>query len=194
MTDLLSPEKSTTVRILPGAVTIREFDSTDLPGIRAMSHHLSARSLYQRFFAGTPAIPAALLRQLAQVDHDRQDAVVAVADHLVVGLAQAVRTEPGTAEIGVLVVDAWQNRGLGRTLVTALAERALPRGIGEFRASVLPGNEPARHALTRLWPGAVDSVDEDCLLYRLPLAPLLSASPTAPARAPGGLRRCVAAR
>lgn len=180
-----APEKSTIVRSSFGPVSIRQFEAIDLPGIAAMSDHLSARSLYQRFFAGTPAIPHALLRQLARLDHDHRDAVVAVADGRVVGLAQYARERPGQAELGVLVVDDWQHRGVGRALVTALAQRALSRGITEFTASVLPDNEPAQRALARLWPDAAGAPDDGTLLYHLPLARLGTAAPAAPVRSPG---------
>ncbi len=184
-----APEKSTIVRSFEFAL-IRQFEATDLPGIHAMSDHLSAGSLYQRFFAGTPAIPHALLRQLARLDHDHRDAVVAVADGRVVGLAQYARERPGQAELGVLVVDDWQHRGVGRALVTALAQRALSRGITEFTASVLPDNKSALRGLARLGPDAVGTPDDGTLLYHLPLARFATAVPAAPVRSPGESLRC----
>jgi len=140
-----------------------------LPGIEAMAGSLSVRSLYHRFFAGTPALPRPLLRQLATLDHDQREAVVAVHDGQVIGLAQYVRA-PDTrrAELAVLVVDAWQHRGVGRRMVSRLATLAARRGITSFDASVLPENQAALRAVARLWPGAAPRPDDDCLHYELP--------------------------
>ncbi|MPY82986.1 MAG: GNAT family N-acetyltransferase [Actinophytocola sp.] len=134
-----------------------------------MAGSLSVRSLYHRFFVGTPALPRPLLRQLATLDHDQREAVVAVHDGQVIGLAQYVRA-PDTrrAELAVLVVDAWQHRGVGRRMVSRLATLAARRGITSFDASVLPENQAALRAVARLWPGAAPRPDDDCLHYELP--------------------------
>lgn len=149
--------------------TVETVRGHHLPGIEAMAGSLSPRSLYHRFFAGTPALPRPLLRQLATLDHDQRDAVVAVHDGQVVGLAQYVRA-PDTrrAELAVLVVDAWQHRGVGRRMVSRLATLAARRGITSFDAAVLPENQAALRAVARLWPGATPRPDDDCLHYELP--------------------------
>lgn len=134
-----------------------------------MTGALSTRSLYYRFFAGTPELPRPLLRQLATLDHDQREAVVAVRGDQVIGLAQYVRVpEARHAELAVLVVDAWQHRGIGRRLVTRLATLAARRGITSFDASVLPENEAALRAVARLWPGAASQPDDDCVHFSLP--------------------------
>lgn len=149
---------------------IRVFEAADLPRVEAMSRELSATSLYQRFFVGTPAIPTALLRQLARLDHEQQEAVVALVGTRVVGLAQYARAGGSPrAELAVLVADSWQRMGVGRALVTRLADLALARGINVFDAAVLPDNDPARLGIAHLWPGALGTADEDSLNYRLPL-------------------------
>ncbi|NIJ11800.1 GNAT superfamily N-acetyltransferase [Saccharomonospora amisosensis] len=137
-----------------------------------MSPRLSATSLHHRFFVGTPAIPAALLRQLARLDHRQQEAVVAVVGTRVVGLAQyASAGSPARADLAVLVVDRWQHLGVGRALVTRLAELATAHGIRTFDAAVLPSNDAAHLGIARLWPGALGTADEDSINYQLPLPP-----------------------
>lgn len=168
----LPPQKSTIVRIIRRRQTrlaVETLRSRHLPGVAAMADSLSTRSLYLRFFTGTPELPRPLLRQLATLDHDACEAVVAVHGERVIGLAQYVRI-PDTrrAELAVLVVDAWQHRGVGRRMVSRLATLAARRGITSFDASVLPENEAALGAVARLWPGAAPRQDEDCLHYSLP--------------------------
>ena len=57
-------------------------------------------------------------------------------------------TEPGAdeAEIAVVVQDAWQGRGLGTILLSALLDHAVSRGITKFLAYVLADN----HRMLRL--------------------------------------------
>ncbi|MPY80661.1 MAG: GNAT family N-acetyltransferase [Actinophytocola sp.] len=168
----LPPQKRTIVRIIrrresrPVVETLRPHH---LPGVAAMAESLSTRSLYYRFFAGTPKVPPQLLRQLATLDHDQREAVVAVHRGRVIGLALYVRL-PDTrrADLAVLVVDAWQHRGIGRRMVSRLATLAARRGITSFDASVLPENKAALRAVARLWPGAAPRPDEDCVHYSLP--------------------------
>lgn len=144
---------------------------SDVPLVEAMSTALSARSLQRRFFAGTPSIPRALLRQLSTLDHDQHEAVIALAWGQVVGLAQYARLA-GTdrAELAVMVADAWQHNGIGSSLVSHLADLATACGISAFDATVLHDNETARRAIARLWPLASSVDTEDYLEFRLPVA------------------------
>jgi len=60
-----------------------------------------------------------------------------------VGIARFIRLkdDPAVAEAAVTVVDHMQRRGLGKLLVSALAQAARERGITRFRAEVLRTNE-----------------------------------------------------
>lgn len=150
---------------------VRALRPGDVLLIESMSAELSARSLAQRFFVGTPTIPRALLRQLEAVDHDGNEAVIALANGRVVGLAQYVRLpDSASAELAVIVVDAWQRNGVGRMLVSHLAELAAARGITRFTASILPDNQPAQRAVARGWPDAPTTESEDSVDYELPLS------------------------
>lgn len=152
------------------APKIRTMRPDDTPLIEAMAPDLSERSLTQRFFVGTPTIPRGLIRQLRTVDHDLHEAVIALLNGRAIGLAQYVR-QPNSrvAELAVLVVDVWQGNGIGRQLVTHLAELAASRGITGFEASVLPDNDAAHKAVARLSPAAPSTQSEDSVDYVLPL-------------------------
>lgn len=133
---------------------------------------LSPRSLHQRFFSGTPYLPGYYLRRLDQVDHDRMEALVAVAGAEIVGVAEYVRDQacPDRADLAVMVADAWQRQGVGRTLVTALADLAFVRGIHELHADVLAGNRSANAAVHSGWPGVPGRrADGGTIAYLLPL-------------------------
>jgi GNAT superfamily N-acetyltransferase len=112
---------------------------------------LSARSRYQRFHAGVPRLTAAMARHLAAVDGRRHVAFVAETGpdgSPPVGLARYIVTAPGVADVAVEVVDAWQDLGVGRRLVGALAAHARGHGITRFVGEVVGGN-PAALALAR---------------------------------------------
>ena len=135
---------------------------------------LSRQSLYNRFFVGSPRIPAAYAGMLARVDHRDREALVALVGEKVVGIAEYVRdgTLPHTADIAVMVADAWQRRGVARRLLTDLTEAARERGIDELRADVLAANGAALAAVRSGWPDAsVTRAEGGSVVFRLPLPP-----------------------
>jgi GNAT superfamily N-acetyltransferase len=71
-----------------------------------------------------------------------------------VGIARFARLAetPTVAEVAILVIDAFQGQGVGRTLLKRLAAAALARGILRFRGIVLPENKPIIRLLTRYAP------------------------------------------
>lgn len=155
----------------PG-VTVRPFEPGDRDGVRAM--RLSRRSLYHRFFVGSPHIPVAYIDALARVDHWHREALVALAGTEIVGVAEYVRdgARPRTADLAVMVSDGWQRRGVARRLLTALTALARERGVDELRADVLAGNGAATAALRRGWPDAsATRAEGGSVGYLLPLPP-----------------------
>ena len=101
---------------------IRPVHPADLPALGGFFEDLSVESRYLRFFA--PVRPTGSLLHLLSGGPANVDAVVAVADGVIVGHAMATdRTEAQTFEdpcgarvtdIGVVVADAWQRRGWAR--------------------------------------------------------------------------------
>ncbi|WP_433179279.1 N-acetyltransferase family protein [Actinoallomurus sp. CA-150999] len=159
-------------RAAPGApaVDLRPYDDGDREGVLAM--RLSRRSLYHRFFAGTPHIPAFYARTLDGIDHVDRDALVAVAGSEVVGIAEYTRDTglPWRADLAVVVADPWQRQGVATRLIGDLTGSARRHGITELRADVLAGNHAARAAIHNLWPRAlVARGDEGTVIYRLPV-------------------------
>jgi RimJ/RimL family protein N-acetyltransferase len=108
---------------------------------------LSPRSRYLRFHADLEAFTDAQLTYLTEVDHHDHEAWVALdpddLDAPGMGVARYVRLEddPTVAEAAVTVVDAYQGRGVGTTLLRALAASAIENGVRTFRNYVLAENE-----------------------------------------------------
>ena len=108
----------------------------------------SPRTRYERFHGVVEEIPPEYLRRC--LNGDEQEAVVAEAvTGELAGLASTgpVPGEPDGCELGVLVADRWQRKGIGRLLMGELLARAHARGLRFVRLE-----------LCRLQPGLLDYV------------------------------------
>jgi len=136
-------------------VQIRPLEADDLERLRRLFFRLSPTSVYRRFMSPIVRPSEAGLRRLVDLDHRDREALAAVVDGEVVGVARYVRgSEPGLAEVAVVVEDAWQHRGIGGLLLKRLAARARRRGIYAFTATMLGENRAAARLLRSLSPGA----------------------------------------
>ena len=98
---------------------------------------LSDRSKRSRFLGAKPRLLESDLRYLVDVGCCGREAVVArdPGTGQSVGLARFVKDDGAPeAEVAFEVVDAWQGNGIGRRLLTELAEKARRQGILRLRA------------------------------------------------------------
>jgi GNAT superfamily N-acetyltransferase len=103
--------------------------------------HLSPQSVYQRFFTALPELSPGMARYLSNVNSTNRLALVAEAGSELAGVGRYERTtDPAVVELGLLVVDQWQGRGLGRILLRAVIEAAKNNGICRFQADVMAEN------------------------------------------------------
>jgi RimJ/RimL family protein N-acetyltransferase len=125
-------------------VRIRQVRPDDARALVRAYANLGEQSRYRRFFTVMPELPDATLTAAVEVDHVDHEALVAVPllSAEIVGECRFIRLpdQPGTAEVGVTVVDAWQGRGLGSALLARLSECAAEAGIEYFTAEVLAEN------------------------------------------------------
>ena len=139
--------------VADGAVPfwLRPPASSDLSPITAMWERCSLATRIARFHAPVRDIPASYLKAVLS---DPSTSLVAVPRHAggVAALASLVPGGGGSAELGVLVEDAWQCHGIGRHLVAHLIAAAPARQITELTASVLTQNAKVADLL-RCIPG-----------------------------------------
>lgn len=115
-------------------VVIRPITTQDKAAEREFIEGLSPESRRFRFL-GQVKIPSdSLIRQLTDIDYDKQVAFVAVVPgegrEQIVGVSRYSMDEDETScECAVTVDDDWHNRGLGTLLMRHLIEVARARGI-----------------------------------------------------------------
>jgi GNAT superfamily N-acetyltransferase len=140
-----------------GQIRIRAAGRADHGALKEFLAGLSVQTRYLRFFGGALPTSPAMLRVLAGGRADA-DVLVATQHGTIIGHAMAVDTAgPGgdaTAEIGVVVADAWQGRGVGSGLVRALATRAQARGATTLVMEVMAENQRVLAMIAGRWPGA----------------------------------------
>jgi acetyltransferase len=141
-------------------VTIRGLGEDDRNALRDMFERLSPDSRYRRFLSPAASFDVAL-RNVLDLDYVQRDAIVAVADDEIIGLAEsrAFRREPSDVEIAVTIADAYHRRGLGRELLDLVIGRARRHGARTVHASVLAENRPMIELLAKLAPGAHKELD-----------------------------------
>ena len=149
---LADPEQGVTLRN-DASVRVRAIRPDDEPRLLALSHRLSPRTVYERFFS-----PRRLLREeahaFANVDYRQRMAVVAEVDDgqepELIGVARyGPSDEATTADVGLVVADGWQGLGLGSLLLEEILRAGEQRGIHEFSADVLTENRRALRLLAR---------------------------------------------
>lgn len=134
------------VRIHKHTFGVRPITPDDRERIRSGLQHISEETSYHRFFTAHFTPTDARLRYLTNVDGEQHVALGMVdcetPEEVGVGAARYVRLpdDPSVAEAAVLVIDAYQNRGLGSVLLAALNRHAAARGVRRFRAYVLQDN------------------------------------------------------
>jgi GNAT superfamily N-acetyltransferase len=126
---------------------------SDAEKLRAMFARSSTETIYRRFHTPFPEVPGWMVSLMLDADHHDKEALVAVAEEKVVGHAMYARLGDGQeAEMAIVVEDDWQSKGIGKSLLSELEERAELRGIETFTGEVLGQNRPML-GLAATFPG-----------------------------------------
>ena len=131
-----------------GIARVRRLALEDEPVLDALNADVSARTRLLRYFSvsGQPGrwYVEHLLAQ-ARIGN----ALVAIVDGELVAVASWSRLEsnPGVADLGMLVHDRHQGSGLGSLLLEHLAHTARHQGVHAFHADVLAENQAMLHVL-----------------------------------------------
>lgn len=131
------------------AVLIRSLREDDRQLETDFIRHLSPHSRRLRFLCDFKQPSDALIDQMMDVDHDRREALIAVAVvegvAREVGVARYCATMDGdTCECAVTVADAWQHHGLGCLLMRYLIDEARSHGFRRMISIDAASNQAMR--------------------------------------------------
>ena len=164
-------------------VTVLRPAVSDTEAVLAMLGRCSRASLFHRFhgFTDGVAYSVALLR-----DRPASQTLLAWSRSACVGVATLGVGATGIVDLGVLVEDAWQRRGIGTRLITSLLDDARAKGVATVHADVLVDDVFILQVLRQIGPLRVStesgsfSVDID--LSRKPGQPSGTSFPPGPKR------------
>ncbi len=137
---------------------------------------LSERTRYQRFMAPKKGFTEAELAFLTEIDGENHLAIVVGrerpgAEPEGIGVGRVVRIEghPESAEVGIVVADAWQRRGIGRLLLERTMAAAAERGIRRVRAQLMADNDQALGLLKDFRGESEERTDHGVLTLEFPV-------------------------
>ncbi len=146
------------VKLPDGAtIQIRHVLPDDRGLFRAAWERLSPETRYRRFLGPKSELSEAELDFYTQVDghdHIAIGALLMGEDHEPqegIAVARIVRSslEPEVGELGIVVVDDWQGKGVGGAVMLRLLKMAQAEQICRVRAYAWSGNEPIERLLHR---------------------------------------------
>lgn len=137
-----------------GHVGLARLEPSDGEALRRLFYRLSPETIYRRFHSPVVRPEQAQPQRLLDIDHHDREAVVAVVDGEIVGVARYVRRS-GTdaAEVAVVVADGWQRQGLATRMLSALHERARMEGLRQFTLNMQADNRPVLQLFRQMYPG-----------------------------------------
>ena len=142
---------------------------------------LSERSRYLRFSQPLQRFSESDLRYLTEIDYDNHMAWAACAidepGEPSMGVARYIRRtdQPTCAEVAIVVLDAYQGRGIAPLLLDALATTARANGIERFEGEILAHNEAMLKVARRLGVTITEKGD-GVVHFEAPLAEVQAAA------------------
>lgn len=157
-------------------IALGRVSPADAPLLAEAFERLSEESRRLRFLGPKPALTPSELRYLTAVDGHHHEALAAVdpVSGRGVAIGRFVRDpeNPTRAEVAVTVADDWQGDGLGKLMLTRLAERAREEGVGRFTALISTDNRGMQALLGQLDPeAAIHHVGNGVAEWEVELAP-----------------------
>ena len=151
-------------------VRTRYGDPQDVAAVTALHDRCTDEALYRRFHAPLPHLRTRLVRQL--ISPDGGWSLLAEQGDQVVGMACTGPLSSVDLEVGLLVEDASQGRGIGSRLLGEVAADATVRGYRALHCLTQPDNDAVLATIRRtglrftpVWGGGL-------LRIEMPLVPV----------------------
>src|SRR3954454_7152238 len=151
-------------------VSVRAIEPDDAERLMRFHQQLSPESIRMRFFTPHPRLSDKEVARYTTVDHHDREALVALLDDEIVGVARYDRLPASTdAEVAFVVSDRWQGTGVGTLLLDHLAARARVEGIEQFVAETLGENRRMAQVFQRSGLTPATSWEDGVLHLVMPL-------------------------
>jgi GNAT superfamily N-acetyltransferase len=151
------------------AVTVRPARPGDEVALTALVGRCSELTLYRRFHGATGPHVRREIDRIAHPTPTHRSWVGVGPGAEAVGTATLARGRDGDVHVAFLVGDAWQRRGIGRALYTALAPDAVADGFPAVTATILGDNVPALRFLQAIAPRARSRFVDGEVVVRVPV-------------------------
>lgn len=127
-------------------ITIRPIRPEDACDEQAFIGCLLPNTQYQRYMGYIHELTPDMLIGITQIDYDRDMALIAVCrnnnQEEIIGLAQYfLYPNCETCELGLVIADNWQGKGIGTKLLNSILAIAKDKGIKTITGIVLANNE-----------------------------------------------------
>jgi RimJ/RimL family protein N-acetyltransferase len=144
---------------------IRSLDGDDSPALAEFVEGLSEDAIYNRFLTSGISREA-LLSELSP--RPGCLSLIAVVGDRIVGLASYCRSGKETAEVGLLIDDAYQGKGLGTGLTEKIARAGNEDGISMFEAIIDWNNTKMIELVRKLGFPTSEKVEPQLIRIRFP--------------------------
>ncbi len=138
-----SPAVAPVAPLAAGACAVRRAAAGDRPALERMLARCTRQTRYRRFHGPVNVFPERYLAEALSGSPLHFALVACVADEraaedrTVVALASCRAVDEGVAELGILVEDEWQRRGVGDCLLREIVAYAARTGLRALQAQVL---------------------------------------------------------
>jgi GNAT superfamily N-acetyltransferase len=140
---LVQPTELTTTMLLGDGTKIkfRPIHPTDMTKMRDLLYKLSEGTVYYRFGWNMKEFTQKQIQNFVYVDHRKEVGIVGTipgaAEEEIIALGGYYLDEKtNRAEVALVVLDEWQNRGIGTFMMKYLAQIAQKNGIRGFTAEI----------------------------------------------------------
>lgn len=163
---LVQPAETITTMLLDDGTKIkfRPVHPTDMTGMRDLLYKLSEGTVYYRFGWNIKKFSQKQIQDFVYIDHRKELAIVgtvpdAAGEEMISFSGYYLDEKTNRAEVALVVLDEWQNRGIGTFMLKNLARIAQKNGIRGFTAEIHVTNKTMQAVMHKLSGKLESSLD-----------------------------------
>jgi GNAT superfamily N-acetyltransferase len=150
-------------------VRLRLTRPSDAGRVREFLERLSPETRQRRFLSPMPRVPEAAVDHFTFYDPRERLVIAATAPgqggEEIIGLGDVSLVMTGIAEIGLVVEEEHQSRGIGKLIAEAIASLALSRGATHLKAEMLDSSPAVLKVLGSIGPTISEVEDGRSVAY-----------------------------